>query len=138
MIENINLLWNGIQIYENNERQYHSVFLNKHFNIAPIGVDYYNPNNIPFEFKESFNPEYKNIRFAIPEYQTLEANYFVLCLNITEYFILRTKDILKRFTFGKKYHLTHIRLNTVRIMKTVKFNDILELKEYINNLEGYK
>ena len=134
MTETTKLLWNGIQIYENDERQNHSVFLNEYFNISPVGIDYYNPNNIPFEFKESFNPEYKNVRFAIPEYQTLESNYFVLCLNISEYFILRTRDILNRFSFGSKYGLTHIRLSTVRKIKIAKFDDILELKAYIDNL----
>jgi len=137
-IKSSNLFWNDVQIYENNDKQNHSVFLNEHFNISNIGVDYYNPNNIPIEFKESFNPIYKNVRFSIPEYQTKESKYFVLCLNISEYFILRTRDILNRFTFDSKYHLTHIRLSTIRIMKIAKFDDILELKTYINNLNDYR
>jgi len=113
----------------------HSEYLRSRFNISNLGVDYYNDNNIGFEFKESFMERIENIFFKVPEVQALNSDYFVFCVGTSEYYIVPQRDILENFDFKTKKKNANIRINTVKQLACFKTDDIDVLEIVIDELE---
>ena len=114
---------------------FHSKYLNKIFDISNRGVDYYNDYNIGFEFKESFMENSKNIFFKVPEHQAKISDYFVFCVDTTEYYLVPQKFILEHYDFKTKKKNANIRISTVKKMALYGTDDIFELKEIIDKIE---
>ena len=117
------------EIYENGYQQNHSIFLNNHFTLSCLGVDYYNPYNVGFEFKETFG--YKNVFFKIPKEQLEQSDYLVLNFYNENFYIHNSKYFLKRFKF--KNGNCYLRPNTAKKNYIFKTDDILKLVDYIEN-----
>lgn len=113
----------------------HSKYLREIFDISPNGVDSYNDYNIGFEFKESFMINRDNIFFKVPEVQALNSDFFVFCVDTTEYYLVDNREILKRFKFNTKEKNANIRISTVRNLSEFTTFDVLELRDYINRIE---
>ena len=113
---------------------FHSKYLNRVFDISNCGVDYYNNHNIGFEFKESFMENKENIFFKVPEHQAKVSDYFVFCVDTTEYYLVNAKMILYNFGFKNKMKNANIRINTIRRVAVYMTDDVMELKDYIDNI----
>ena len=70
-----------LEIYSDGLRSNHSDFLNAFFDINIRGVDYYNPHNISFEFKESNMRNKHGIIFKIPLHQIKYSDFFNFFVN---------------------------------------------------------
>lgn len=116
-------------------RRQHSDSLRSHFDIAFNGIDYHNPFNIGFEFKESYMQKETNIFFKIPQKQVKKADFFIFCNHDKRYYVIPTIDIKKQYSFKNKRNLAHMRINTVKLLSAFETNDINELKEVINNIK---
>ena len=123
-----------IHRYNNNYKREHSIYLNDLFDISPNGVDYYNPYDLGFEFKESFIEKREKIFYKVPEHQTLVSDFFIFCLHTSEYYLVRKEDIEKRFDFKTKEHNANIRINTVKSLSIYNIDDVNKLKEYIDKI----
>ena len=113
---------------------FHSKYLNNVFNISNRGVDYYNNHNIGFEFKESFMENRDNIFYKVPEHQAKVSDYFVFCVDTSEYYLVNAKVILYNFGFKTKQKNANIRINTIRKVAVFLTLDVLELKDYIDKI----
>lgn len=113
----------------------HSPYLRDLFNISNLGVDSYNDYNIGFEFKESFMVNRDNIFFKVPEDQAKNSDFFIFCVDTTEYYLVDNQEILKRFNFKTKEKNANIRINTVRKIAMFLTCDVFELRDYINKIE---
>lgn len=114
---------------------YHSKYLNRVFDISNRGVDYYNDYNIGFEFKESFMVKNENIFFKVPEHQAKNSDYFVFCVDMTEYYLVPQRFILTNFNFKNKRKNANIRINTVRTMAIYRTSNVFDLKKHIDKVE---
>jgi len=114
---------------------FHSKYLNTIFDISNRGVDYYNNHNIGFEFKESFMTNPNNIFFKVPEHQAKISDYFVFCVGTSEYYLVPQRFILRRFCFKTKRKNANIRINAVKEMALYYTDNIIELKEIIDNIK---
>jgi len=122
-------------IYDNGDRSKHSKFLNSFFSINNRGVDYYNPNNISFEFKESYMSDKKNIFFKIPEHQINESDFFIFCVNYEKFYLVSKLDIRENFDCKCKSKKAHIRINTVKLFSFYSNENILIFKNYIDKIK---
>lgn len=116
----------------------HSKYLRNIFEISPNGVDSYNDYNIGFEFKESFMKNRDNIFYKVPEDQAKNSDFFIFCVDTTEYYLVDNQKILKRFNFKTKEKNANIRIQTVRKISEFITFDVLELRDYINRIRGKK
>lgn len=112
----------------------HSRYLNEIFSISKNGVDYYNPYNLGFEFKESFMSKKEDIFFKVPEKQADCSDFFVFCVHTTEYYLIQKDFILDRFNFETKEKNANIRINTIRKNAEFLTFDVFEMKDHIDNM----
>lgn len=129
-------MYNKNLIYYNGYRREHSTYLNELFDISPNGVDYHNPFNVGFEFKESFMQNKDNIFFKVPQKQTENSDFFIFCVETITYYLVDTKKIIKRFKFDTKEKNANIRINTIKKLSNYFTGDVSRLKEFIDKIEG--
>jgi len=118
--------------FENNYTSEHSTFLGKHFDISNRGVDFYNDNNIAFEFKECFTEKPKNQRFTLFKNQIEESDFFIFSLNFNEFHVVDSKFLRDSYEFRRG--LSKIRYGTIRNISIFETNDIERLKDYVKKL----
>lgn len=116
-------------------RRMHTDFLRGYFDIAYNGIDYHNPFNIAFEFKESYMKLEKNLFFKIPKEQVIKADYFVFCDHDKQYYLIPSIDIKKHYSFKNKRKFAHMRINTVKLLSIYSTDDIDDLKNYIDKIK---
>jgi len=114
---------------------FHSKYLNQIFDISNRGIDHYNDHNIGFEFKESFMENRDNIFFKVPEVQAKNSDYFVFCVDTSEYYLVNAEVILNRFSFKTKLKNANIRIKTIRKCAIYMTVDVIELKEFIDKIK---
>ena len=120
-------------IYENEYRREHSEFLNSIFDIRPNGVDYFNLNNIGFEFKECYSD--KHLWFKIPKEQIEPSDFFVFCLKTSKFYLVDKRDIAENFDCKGKGERANIRINTVKLLSIYEHENILIFKNYIDEIK---
>lgn len=113
---------------------FHSKYLNSVFDISNRGVDYYNNHNIGFEFKESFMEKRDNIFYKVPELQAKNSDYFVFCVDTSEYYLVNASLILNRFNFKTKKKNANIRIKTIRDCAIYMTIDVNDMKRYIDKI----
>jgi len=128
MIENNNLA------YDNNYRSEHSLFLQDKFNIFNRGVDYYNPFNLSFEFKECNSKKPKNQWYKVYEKQLRESKYHIFCLNNKEFYVHKSRFLLSKYSFKTYGNRANIRINTIRKNYLYKTDNLNDLKKFVDNM----
>lgn len=109
----------------------HSLFLNKYFDIFKIGVDYYNINNVSFEFKETYGKKFR--RFRISKIQLLNSDYIVFSIHAKEFYIHKPKYFLEKYLFKNEMcYPNHLIIKKNYFFKTKNIN---ELKRFIENIK---
>lgn len=119
--------------YANNYKSAHSIFLQESFDISNRGVDFYNDNNISFEFKECFTDKIRNQFYKLPLSQVENTDFFIFSLNHKEFHVIDSLFLSKIFKFpnGK----SNIRIGKIRKISIFETNDIEVLNEYLKNLK---
>lgn len=120
--------------YNNDYRSEHSNHLRKHFMISNRGVDYYNLNNVSFEFKESFIERRESIFFKIPKKQLDESSFIVFNVCNEEYYIVRSSEFLMRYSFKNCSERCCSRLNVVKNLSFYRTDNLNNLEKFINGL----
>lgn len=112
----------------------HSIVLREHFLISSRGVDFYNNNNIAFEFKETHSKKLNNIFFKIPKYQLDESDYVVFFVHFAEnfkYFVHSSNYIKRRYSCKNTSKTAHVRIQIVKRNYIAKFKDMDILGLYL-------
>lgn len=116
-------------------KRQHSLYLCNNFTIDINGIDYYNKYNVGFEFKETWATKQKDKFFKIPLHQAKIAKYFVFCENLSNFYIVESKEILNNYDFNTKTKKAFIRLNSVIKMAIFHTKKIETLKEIIEMIQ---
>ena len=120
-----------LEIYSSGYKSEHSDFLNYIFDIRKEGVDYYNPFNLGFEFKECYG---KHLWFKIPYYQLCEFDFIVFCIKREHFYIVDKRDLLEQYTLNAKTERINMRINTVKLLAFYECENALILKNYIDEI----
>lgn len=126
---------NLMSLYPKGYKREHSWYLKHLFNISPNGIDYHTPYNVGVEFKESFMKNRNNIWFKIPRKQCEIADLFVFCIHNEKYYILDKRDIQENFSFQTCHTRANLRINTVKLLSIYETEDIMDLKQYLDNFQ---
>lgn len=115
-------------------RSEHTQFLGSYFPIGSRGVDWYNPNNLAIEFKESYMRNISDMWFRVPKEQVEKSDILVFCVYQRSFYCVMPDFIKKTYNVGvdKTYK---IRLNPIKIMSFFTCHDINILKEFLLNIE---
>lgn len=114
----------------------HSEILRSHFPISPIGVDWYNPFNIPIEFKETFsNNDINKIIIKIGNHQLDDSDYIVIGYNHLEFYVHKAKRLKTKYKQNPNNNLTNIPFTSLKKNYKFKTNNYDDLEKYLNNLK---
>ena len=123
-----------LEIYSDGLRSNHSDFLNAFFDINIRGVDYYNPYNISFEFKESYMRNKKGIFFKIPLHQIKDSDFFIFCVNTELFYLVDKRDVKENYDCKNPSKLANIRINSVKLLSIYSSANLLIFKNYIDKI----
>jgi hypothetical protein len=121
--------------YDNNYMSEHSNYLKEYFTISNRGVDYYNLNNVSFEFKESFAEKRCGIFFKIPEQQLKESMFFVFSIHNEIFYIVRSSELHMRYFCKGSKKVCYPRLHVIEQLCFHKTDNIYCLKIFIDKLK---
>ena len=114
----------------------HSETLRSYFPISSIGVDWYNPFNIPIEFKETFsNNDINRITIKIGNHQLIESKYIVVCIKHSEFYVHLAERLKNRYKQNNKYDLILVKLNSFRKDYVFKTDNYKDLEKYLKKLK---
>jgi len=116
----------------------HSKYLKEVFGVFNYqGCDYVNPNGVNIEFKESFKYDVPDnrVRFAVYEKDKLDSDIIVFVYKDKSY-VHKTRHILSKYKFNAPKKLAQPYLTTVSRNYLKKFDDLTDLKEYLDKLEN--
>lgn len=114
----------------------HSEQLREHFDISPIGVDWYNSFDIPIEFKETFsNNDINKITIKIGNHQLDDSDYIVVGYNHSEFYIHNAKRLKAKYKQNPKNNLTNIPFISLKNNYLFKTDNYKDLKKYLKNLK---
>lgn len=111
----------------------HSIYLQKEFSISILGVDYYNKSGIGFEFKETFSDTPDNRKKFLVRQKDLESDYIIFSDN-NKMFYICDSIFLEKYEFKNKNKIAQPYLSTIKIEAIKRFDNIKELKKYIESI----
>ena len=119
-------------IYDNGLTSEHSCYLREFFDIGIRGVDYYTPNNIAIEFKETFsnNP---NSFFKVYKNQLIHSDLIVFCIRNEVFFVHRAQILLNKYPCNNKTKRANLRHPAIRKNYVFKTNSYVDLKNFLDN-----
>jgi len=121
-------------IYSNGYMSEHSNCLNGRFMISNRGVDYYNLNNVSFEFKESFIKDRDNVFFVVPKKQLEESMFILFNDNNEEYYIVRSFELLMRYSFKSSLKRCCPGINAIKEICCYETYNLDDLEDFMDNL----
>ena len=114
---------------------YHSKQLRNYFIISHNGVDWYNSNNVSFEFKETFSNNIKKITIKIHNHQLDNSDYIVVCYKDLKFFIHKSKRLKDKYKQNLNNNLTNIPYISLTKNYVYKTNNYLDLKNFLEKLK---
>jgi len=126
--------FNNTKLYDNGYKSEHSKQLRNKFNIDNRGVDWYNNNNVGFEFKESYAKDEKNIWFKLPKKQLEESHFTLISIHGKEFHIIRNSDVLDEYPFNTYKNRANIRVNSIRAKSIFNSFDLDKVEEFMKKL----
>lgn len=77
----------------------------------------------------------KNIFFKVPKHQVEVSDYFVFCIDTSEYYLVPKESILNRFKFKTKEKNANIRITTIRNLAIHHSYNVNDIKIIIDKIE---
>ena len=115
---------------------YHSKQLRNYFDISCIGIDWYNSNNISFEFKETFsNNNIRKIIIKINNNQLDDSDYIIVCYKDLNFFVHKSNILKNKYKQNHNSNRTYIPYISLTKNYIYKTNNYIDLKNYLENLK---